>query len=229
LSAQRRATVGIVRVVLAEDNLLVREGLVGLLKLEPDIDVVAQCASYDELLAAVDQHLPNVVLTDIRMPPGHSDEGVRAACLLRETHPDLGVLVLSQYDAPDYALRVFADGVAGRGYLLKDHVGEPDELIMALRQVAAGGSSIDPAIIEVMLGARARRRDSPLARLTPREREVLAHMAAGRNNTAIAGQLFLSVRAVERHINSIFSKLGLVDEADYHRRVRAVLLFLSEE
>jgi DNA-binding NarL/FixJ family response regulator len=219
----------VLRVVLADDNLLVREGLLGVLALDADVEVVAQCADYDELLAAIDEHEPDVVLTDIRMPPTHTDEGVRAAATLRTTHPGLGVLVLSQYDSGDHAVHLFEGGVAGRGYLLKDHVADPDQLVQALRTVNAGGSSIDPAVVESMLAARAARSGSPLARLTPREREVLAEMASGRNNTAIAASLVLTVRAVERHINSIFSKLGLTEEPDYHRRVRAVLLFLTDE
>jgi DNA-binding NarL/FixJ family response regulator len=217
----------VLRVVVAEDNLLVREGIVGLLALEADIEIVAQCTSYDSLLVAVDDFEPDVVLTDIRMPPDHSDEGVRAATELRRTHPTMGVLVLTQHDTPDFALRVFEDGAAGRGYLLKEHVAEPDQLVFALRHVADGGSSIDPTIVETMLAARASRRGSPLSRLTPREQEVLAEMAAGHNNTAIAANMVLTVRAVERHINSIFSKLDLTEETDYHRRVRAVLLFLA--
>jgi DNA-binding NarL/FixJ family response regulator len=215
------------RVVVAEDNLLVREGIVGLLALESDIEVMVQCTSYDGLLAAVDEFEPDVVLTDIRMPPDHTDEGVRAATMFRESHPDVGVLVLTQHDTPDFALRVFEGGAAGRGYLLKDHVAEPNQLALALRHVAEGGSSIDPTIVETMLAARASRSGSPLSRLTSREREVLAEMAGGHNNTAIAAKLVLTVRAVERHINSIFSKLDLTEETDYHRRVRAVLLFLS--
>jgi DNA-binding NarL/FixJ family response regulator len=218
----------VIRLVVAEDNLLVRRGIVGVLALEPDIDVVAQASSLSELLAAVAEHDPSLVLTDIRMPPGHSDEGVRAAAALRRSHPRLGVVVLSQYDDPSYALRVFEQGVARRGYLLKDHVAAPEQLVTALRTVAAGGSSIDPTVVEGMLGAKAAAADSPLARLSPREREVLAEMASGRNNAAIADSLVLTVRAVERHINSIFSKLGLAEEPDYHRRVRAVLLFLGE-
>jgi DNA-binding NarL/FixJ family response regulator len=214
------------RVVVAEDNLLVREGIVGLLALETDIDVVAQCTSYDTLLAAVDELDPDVVLTDIRMPPTGTDEGIRAANSLRE-RTRASVSDAQQHDTPDFALRVFEEGAAGRGYLLKEHVAEPDQLVFALRHVAEGGSSIDPTIVETMLSARAARRGSPLARLTPREREVLAEMAGGHNNTAIAAKLVLTVRAVERHINSIFSKLDLTEETDYHRRVRAVLLFLS--
>ena len=214
------------RVILAEDNLLVRQGIVGLLSLEPDLEVVAECASPDELTAAIDELEPDVVLTDIRMPPTHTDEGVRLAQELRTSHPGLGVLVLSQYDSPALALRLFEDGVAGRGYLLKDHVSEPEQLPQALRSVAGGGSSIDPTIVQSMLNARMAK-SSPLDRLTPRETEVLAEMASGANNAAIAETLVLSVRAVEHHINSIFAKLDLGAEPDYHRRVRAVLLFLS--
>jgi DNA-binding NarL/FixJ family response regulator len=217
----------VIRIVVAEDNLLVRQGVVRLLEAEDDLDVVAECTTHDGLLDAVDEHRPDVVLTDVRMPPDHTDEGIRVAHVLRDQFPDIGVLVLSQYDEPQHALRLFERGVARRGYLLKDHVAEPEQLVTAIRDVAGGGSSIDPAIVEVMLGARNARSDSPLSRLTAREREVLAEMASGRNNTAIAASLVITVRAVERHINSIFSKLGLVDEADYHRRVAAVLLFVD--
>jgi DNA-binding NarL/FixJ family response regulator len=218
----------VIRAVVCEDNLLVREGIVTLLAAEPDIAVVAQAGALDEALAAVAEHDPDVVLTDIRMPPTHTDEGVRVAAALRRSHPELGVVVLSQYDDPDHALRVFDGGVACRGYLLKDSVAAPEQLVTAVRTVAAGGSSIDPLVVEAMLGARAAGVDSPLGRLSPREREVLAEMASGRNNAAIAGRLVLTVRAVERHINSIFAKLGLAEEADTHRRVRAVLLFLAQ-
>jgi DNA-binding NarL/FixJ family response regulator len=217
----------VIRIVVAEDNLLVRQGVVRLLEAEDDLDVVAECTTHDELLDAVDAHRPDVVLTDVRMPPDHTDEGIRVAHVVGDRFPDIGVLVLSQYDEPQHALRLFERGVARRGYLLKDHVAEPEQLVTAIRDVAGGGSSIDPAIVEVMLGARNARSDSPLSRLTAREREVLAEMASGRNNSAIAASLVITVRAVERHINSIFSKLGLVDEADYHRRVAAVLLFVD--
>ena len=213
--------------MLAEDNLLVRRGLVDLLADEPDLTVVAECTTFDELIAAIEEHEPAVVLTDIRIPPTHVDEGIRAAQVVRERWPSMGVVVLSQYDDPEHALRLFEGGVKKRGYLLTDNVGEPSHLASAIREVADGGSSIDPAVVDVMLAARAARADSPLDRLTAREQEVLAEMAAGRNNTAIATRLVITVRAVERHINSIFSKLGLVDETDYHRRVAAVLLFVG--
>lgn len=217
-----------IRLVLAEDNLLVRAGISGLLAIEPDIDLVAQCVTYDELIAAVDRHRPDVLLTDIRMPPLHTDEGIRAAREVQLRHPGTGVVVLSQYDAAEYALRLFADGVAGRGYLLKDHLADGDQLCTAVRTVADGGSSIDPTVIETLIAVRASTAASPVARLTPREHQVLAEMASGRNNAAIAQSLVLTVRAVERHINSIFAKLGLTEEHDYHRRVRAVLMFLAE-
>jgi DNA-binding NarL/FixJ family response regulator len=218
----------VLRVVLADDNLLVRQGLAGVLALDPDVEVVAQCTDYDDLLAAVDEHLPDVVLTDIRMPPTHTDEGVRAANAIRDRHPGMGVLVLSQYDSGDHALLLFERGAARRGYLLKDHVADPGQLTSALRQVAAGGSSIDPTVVETMLGARTAKAGSPLLHLTPREREVLGEMARGHTNGTIAATLHLTIRAVERHINSIFAKLGLAEEPDYHRRVRAVLLFLAD-
>jgi DNA-binding NarL/FixJ family response regulator len=218
----------VIRLVLAEDNLLVRAGIGGLLELEPDIEVVAQCTSYDELIAAVDEYRPNVVLTDIRMPPLHTDEGIRAAREVQVRHPGTGVVVLSQYDDPEYALRLFADGVAGRGYLLKDHLADGDQLSTALRTVAGGGSSIDPTVVESLIAVRGSAAASPLARLTAREHQVLAEMASGRNNAAIARSLVLTVRAVERHINSIFAKLGLTEEEDHHRRVRAVLMFLAQ-
>jgi len=217
----------VIRLVLAEDNLLVRAGIGGLLASEPDIDLVAECVSYDELIAAVDKHHPDVVLTDIRMPPLHTDEGIRAAREVQVRNPGTGVVVLSQYDTPEYALRLFADGVAGRGYLLKDHIADGDQLSAAVRAVAGGGSSIDPTVVQSLITARSSSAGSPLTRLTPREHQVLAEMASGRNNAAIARSLVLTVRAVERHINAIFAKLGLTDEEDYHRRVRAVLLFLA--
>jgi len=216
-----------IRVVMAEDNFLIREGVRELLASDPDVEVVATCGDYDSLIAAVDREKPDVVLTDIRMPPTETDEGIRAAAALRETNPDTGVVVLSQYDEPDYALALLERGARGRGYLLKQRVSDLDQLVGALREVARGGSVIDPKIVEGLVSARSKA-PSALDQLTAREREVLEEMAQGKNNAAIAGALVLTERAIERHINSIFSKLGLTQEKDVHRRVKAVLLFLSE-
>lgn len=212
---------------MAEDNFLIREGVRELLASHPDVEVVASCGDLDALLEAVAREKPDVVLTDIRMPPTGSDEGVRAAEKLRDTDPDLGVVVLSQYDEPDYALALLERGARGRGYLLKQRVSDLDQLVGALREVARGGSVIDPLIVEGLVAARSKVA-SPLDQLTAREREVLSEMAQGKNNAAIAAALTLTERAIERHINSIFSKLGLSQEKDVHRRVKAVLLFLAE-
>lgn len=216
------------RIVVAEDNLLVREGVIRLLATQPDLEVVAACDDYDSLLTAVDEHAPDVVLTDIRMPPTGTDEGIRAANELRDRRPDTGVVVLSQYVEPEYALSLLERGSEGRAYLLKERVGDADELVAAIRAVANGGSVIDPKVVEHLVAARSRKPFSPLERLTPRERDVLDQMAQGRNNAGIAAELFLSERAVEKHINSLFSKLDLSDEPDTHRRVKAVLLFLAD-
>ncbi|MGH2795897.1 MAG: response regulator transcription factor [Actinomycetota bacterium] len=215
------------RVVMAEDNYLIREGVRELLASDPDVDVVASCGDMDSLLEAVAREKPDVVLTDIRMPPTETNEGIRASEKLRDTHPDLGVVVLSQYDEPDYALALLERGARGRGYLLKQRVSDLDQLVAALREVARGGSVIDPLIVEGLVAARSKAA-SPLDQLTAREREVLSEMAQGKNNAAIAAALTLTERAIERHINSIFSKLGLTQERDVHRRVKAVLLFLAE-
>ncbi|HEX9711032.1 MAG TPA: response regulator transcription factor [Actinomycetota bacterium] len=216
-----------IRVVLAEDNYLVREGVKTVLEQESDVEIVAACGDYDALLAAVAEYEPDVVLTDIRMPPTSTDEGIRASAAIRDSHPDIGIVVLSQYDDPEYALALLEKGAAGRGYLLKERVGDAGQLAGAIREVAAGGSVIDPKIVEGLVAARSRTKESPIERLTPREREVLGEMAQGKNNAAIAGGLFLTERAVEKHINSIFSKLELSEEPDVHRRVKAVLLFLK--
>jgi DNA-binding NarL/FixJ family response regulator len=216
------------RVVLAEDNYLVREGVQRLLDGAPDVDVVAACADLDTLLAAVAEHQPDVVVTDIRMPPTSTDEGIRAATMLRETQPGLGVVVLSQYAEPRYVLDLLERGSRGRAYLLKERVANLDQLLSAIRAVAAGESVIDPHVVDLLVSGRARATDSPLARLTPRESEILAEMAQGRTNAAVGATLVLSERAVEKHINSIFSKLGLTEEPDVHRRVKAVLLFLAD-
>ena len=223
------ASVMPIRMVLAEDSYLVREGVRLLIETQPDIDLVAACEDLDSLLQAVDEQRPDIVLTDIRMPPTGSDEGIRAAERLRASHPDVGVVVLSQYAEPAYALRLFEHGSEQRGYLLKERVSDIDQLLSAIRDVAAGGSVVDPKVVDVLVSARSGQRGSVLQRLTNRELEVLAEIAKGKNNAGIAEALFLTERAVEKHINSIFSKLGLTDQSNTHRRVRAVLLFLSEQ
>jgi len=218
-----------IRVVLAEDNYLVREGIRGLLEAHPDLELIASCDDYDSLVTAVEADQPDVVLTDIRMPPGDSDEGIRAANVFRERWPEVGVVVLSNHDEAEYALALLEGGSEGRAYLLKERVSDLDQLIGAIREVAGGGSVIDPKVVEALVTAKARSQRSPLALLTPREGEVLGEMAQGKTNASIAAALFLTERAVEKHINSIFSKLGLSGERDVHRRVKAVLLFLSEQ
>lgn len=218
-----------IRVVVAEDNYLVREGVVRLLETTDEVEVVGVCDDLDSLLATVDTERPDVVLTDIRMPPTGTDEGVRAAATLREQHPDIGVVVLSQYVEPGYALALLEHGSQGRAYLLKERVSDLDQLLHAIQQVADGGSVIDPKVVETLVEARSRHHDSPLEHLTPREREVLGEMAQGRNNAGVAAALGLSERAVEKHINSVFAKLALGEEVDVHRRVKAVLLFLSDQ
>lgn len=219
----------VIRVVLAEDNLLVREGIVRLLQADPRVDLVGTCGDFDSLVAAVENDPPQVVLTDIRMPPTDSDEGIRAAARFRDTTPDVGVVVLSQHDEAEYALALLERGSEGRAYLLKERVSDPDQLVGAIEAVAAGGSVIDPKVVEALVSARSRAELSPLAALTRREGEILSEMAQGKTNAGIAGALFLTERAVEKHINSIFSKLQLSGEKDVHRRVKAVLLFLSDQ
>jgi DNA-binding NarL/FixJ family response regulator len=216
-------------VVLAEDNYLVREGVTKLLTSEPDVEVAEACADYDSLMQAVDTHQPDVVVTDIRMPPTGRDEGIRAANELRERYPDMGVVVLSQHSDPSYALSFLERGSKGRAYLLKERVSDLDQLADAIREVSRGGSVIDPEVVDALVAARSKAADSPMRSLTPRETEILAEMANGKNNAAVAASLILSERAVEKHINSIFSKLGLSQEPDVHRRVKAVLLFLSSQ
>jgi DNA-binding NarL/FixJ family response regulator len=218
-----------ITVVLAEDSYLVREGVRRLLEHEPDIDLVGVCEDYDSLLEAIAGTEPDVLLTDIRMPPTGTDEGVRAAERLRQLRPDAGVVLLSQYADPAYAVAFLESGTEGRAYLLKERVADLDQLLAAIREVARGGSVIDPKVVEALVAARSRNAQSPLARLTPREREVLALLAEGRSNAAVADGLVLSERAVEKHINSIFAKLGLPEARDAHRRVKAVLLFLADE
>jgi DNA-binding NarL/FixJ family response regulator len=216
------------RIVLGEDNFLVREGVRRLLTTEPEIEVVGVAGTLDELLDVVDTTGPDVVLTDIRMPPEHKDEGIQAAHHCRQHHPDTGVILLSQYVDPEYVRVLLAEGTDRRGYLLKERVSEIEDLLLAVREVAKGGSALDPKVVETLLVARAHDRPGELTRLTPRERQVLAAMAQGSTNAVIAKQLYLSVRAVEKHINSIFSKLGLTGDQESHPRVRAVLLYLSE-
>jgi DNA-binding NarL/FixJ family response regulator len=217
-----------VRIVFAEDNYLVREGTAALLAESGSVEIVATVEDLPSLLAAVDEHRPDAVLTDIRMPPSHTSEGIDAARQIRASHPDTGVVVLSQYAEEDYAYQLLKDGAAGLGYLLKERVADVEELVRALEEVSRGGSVLDPTVVEALVSHRERAADSPLARLTEREREVLSHMAEGRNNAGIAKALFLTDRAVEKHINSVFHKLDLSEEPDAHRRVMAVLAFLRD-
>jgi DNA-binding NarL/FixJ family response regulator len=216
------------RIVVADDSYLMREAIRQVLEQLASVDVVAVCVDGDELRAAVNRELPDVVLTDVRMPPG-DDEGIRIAASLRETHPEIGVVVLSQYAEPRYGLELLAGGAEGRAYLLTERVHDRDELSAAIEVVAHGGSMIDPSMVELLLSAEGRRPDSPLHDLTPREREVLAEMAEGKSNGAIADSLVLTKRAVEKHIGSIFLKLGLQSEEVVSRRVAAVLLYLADE
>ena len=217
-----------IRVALAEDSYLIRESVERVLARAEDIELVAVCEDLDALLEAIESQRPDVVLTDIRMPPGDSDEGIRAAEQLRDEHPETGVVVLSQYAEPRYALRLLAKGSEGRGYLLKERVSDAEQLVSAIREVARGGSVIDPKLVDGLVGARSAAERSPVNELTPREREVLAEMAQGKNSAAIAESLVLTERAVEKHIGSIFTKLGLKWEEAVHRRVKAVLIYLSE-
>jgi DNA-binding NarL/FixJ family response regulator len=216
------------RLVLAEDNLLVREGLEQLLASADGLEVVDTCADRDSLLASIAEQRPDVVVTDIRMPPTRTDEGIQVAEQLRETHPDVGVVVLSQYSEPAYVLKLLEAGSDRRGYLLKERVHHRGQLSTAVRTVAEGGSVIDPKLVEVLISGRAALEQSPLRDLTAREREVLSEIAEGKSNAAIAESLVLTKRAVEKHINSIFMKLGLADAHDVSKRVKATLLFLAD-
>jgi DNA-binding NarL/FixJ family response regulator len=217
-----------IRVVLAEDHLIVREGVRRLLETQPDVEVAAVCDDLGSLLAAVEAEQPDVVITDIRMPPGNTDEGIQAAERLRETNPDIGVVVLSQYANPSYALAFLEGGSARRAYLLKERVQEPEQLVSAVRAVAEGGSVIDPKVVEALVAGNTRGEESRLRQLTPRERDVLREMATGKSNAAIGASLFVAERSVEKVIHSIFLKLGLTWEADVHKRVKAVILYLAE-
>ena len=217
-----------IRIVVAEDNALLRDGLVRLISSVADFDLVGSCGTYDDLHELVEETNPDVVVTDIRMPPTGTDEGIRIATTLRTTHPETGVVVLSQYASPAYAMALLAEGSHRRAYLLKDRVADVDDLVAAIRQVHEGGAVIDPKVVEQIVGGSIRRARSPLEQLTKREREILGEMAQGKSNAAIAASLILSERAVEKHTNSIFSKLLLTEERDVNRRVTAVLMYLTE-
>jgi DNA-binding NarL/FixJ family response regulator len=217
-----------IRLVVAEDQYLVREGIRRLLETQDDLEVAAVCDDLDSLLATVDAERPDVVLTDIRMPPGGTDEGIQAATRLRETNPEIGVVVLSQYATPSYVVALLEGGSEGRAYLLKERVKDLDQLVAAIQAVAEGGSVMDPKVVEALVAENARAEDSPLNELTPRERDVLREMAEGKNNAAIAEALVLTERSVEKVIHSIFLKLGLTWETAVHKRVKAVILYLAE-
>lgn len=217
-----------IRVVAAEDSYLIREGIRLLLGTQPDIELVATVTDLPGLVAAVEEHAPDVVVTDVRMPPGEGDEGIRIAEDLARTHPGLGVVVLSQYVEPEWALRLFAASAAGRAYLLKERVGDVAQIRNAIEAVVAGGTVLDPLVVESLVSARSRQNASPVSRLTERETEILSLIAAGLSNAAIAARLVLTGRTVEKHITSIMAKLDLdPDDAEVHRRVRAVLVYLA--
>jgi DNA-binding NarL/FixJ family response regulator len=217
-----------IRIVLAEDQYLVREGLRRVLETQEGLEVVSVCGDLDSLLVTVAAEGPDVVVTDIRMPPGNTDEGIQAATRLRETNPEVGVVVLSQYATPGYLLALLNGGSERRGYLLKERVKDLEQLVAAIQAVAEGGSVFDPKVVETLVAENARSEDSPLNELTPRERDVLREMAEGKNNAAIALALFLTERSVEKVIHSIFLKLGLTWEPAVHKRVKAVVLYLAE-
>lgn len=216
----------VTRLVLAEDSYLMREGISSLIALDGTLQLVATCENFDELIDAVETHQPDVVITDIRMPPTQTDEGIRAAKQIRASLPGTGVVVLSQYAEPEYAVHLFEDGSAGLAYLLKEKVADLEQLKAAIDAVSAGGSVIDPDVVDLLIRAR---QGSVLDRLTDRETEVLAEIARGRNNAAVAETLFISEKAVEKHINSIFTKLDLSPEEQTNRRVAAVLTYLAEQ
>ena len=216
-----------VRVVFADDNYLVRQGVSGVLAEADEIELLASVADLDALLAAVATHRPDAVLTDIRMPPSFTTEGIDAAKRIRADYPETGVVVLSQFVEEDYAFELLSDGVAGLGYLLKERVSDVDDLVRALYDVSRGGSVLDPRIVEALLARKSAESTSVLDVLTEREHEVLAELARGRSNAATAKALFMSERAVEKHVGSVFTKLGIMHESDVNRRVKAVLAFLE--
>lgn len=218
-----------IRVVVGEDSYIAREGISRALEEEADIEVVATCTDLPSLRATVAEARPDVVLTDIRMPPTKTDEGVRLAAELRLTHPDIGVVILSQYAEPLYATELLEGSSDRRAYLLKDRVQDHSELGRALREVAAGGSIIDPRIVELLLTSQRRRQDAHFDALTPREQEILALVAEGWSNPAISERLGITTRAAERHISSIFSKLGLGDSEQVSRRVKAAVMYLADQ
>jgi DNA-binding NarL/FixJ family response regulator len=215
------------RVLLADDSLLIRSGIEGLLEGEESVTLVGSASSLPELIAEVHRVQPDLVITDVRMPPTMADEGIQAACQLRQSHPDVGVLVLSQVSDPSFLRRLLEGGSGRRGYLLKDNLATPGELVTAIDLINRGGSFIDPTLVDLLLSQQSQRPQSPVELLTEREREILAAIATGRSNQAIGDQLFVSHRAVEKHINSIFAKLGLFDDPVINRRVQAVLMFLQ--
>ena len=216
------------RVVLADDSFLIREAIAAVLGSEPGFELVAACGDGDALLAAIDAEQPDVVLTDIRMPPSGDGEGILVANRLRDTHPGVGVVVMSQYADPRYGADLFEQGSDRRAYLLKERLHHRAQLVGALEAVAAGGSIVDPKVVETLIADRVKSERSPLGELTTRELEILAELAQGKSNQAIATQRFLTKRAVEKHINAIFSKLGLTPDEDVSRRVKAALIYLSE-
>ena len=218
-----------VKVALAEDNVLLREGISRLVAANEDFELVGVASDLPQLLALAAERVPDVVVTDIRMPPTGTDEGIQAASWLREHYPSTGVVVLSQYVAPKYAVALLEHGSAGRAYLLKERVGSVDELARAIRAVAAGGSVIDHMVVDELVKARSQEHSSGMSLLTARESQILAEMAQGKSNSAIAAALYVTERAVEKHTNSIFAKLGLSEEKDVNRRVKAVLVYLSHQ
>src|SRR3954469_7264042 len=217
-----------IRVVLADDSYLVREALSHVLEGASGIEIVATCGDRDSLLRAVESSNPDVVVTDIRMPPGETDEGLQVAAHLREAHPEIAIVVLSQFSEPRYALALLEHGSDGRAYLLKEHVARRGQLVAAIEAVARGDSVIDAKVVEALIAARTRADRSKIAELTPRETEILAFVARGHSNQAIADELVLTKRAVEKHINAIFLKLGLSQTEDVSRRVKAALIYLAE-